>query len=89
MRIRYLLLCLLFLVFCFSIYLFFNVKNKNVQLKKKYDEMSEVVKQNEIDKEIYFEKQEELLELREKNNDKVKKYEEVLEWNQEIKSYLY
>jgi len=87
-RIRYLLLCLLFLVFCFSIYLFFNVKNKNVQLKKKYDEMSEVVKQNEIDKEIYFEKQEELLELREKNNDKVKKYEEVLEWNQEIKSYL-
>lgn len=88
MKIRYLLLCLLVLVFCFSIYLLFDVKNKNVQLKKKYDEMSEIVKQNEIDKEIYFEKEEKLLELKEKNKDKVNKYEEVLEWNQEMKGYL-
>ena len=88
MKIRYLLLCFLFLVFCFSIYLLFDVKNKNIDLKKKYDEMSEIVRQNEIDKEIYFEKEQELDELKEKNSDKVKKYEEVLEWNQEIKSYL-
>jgi hypothetical protein len=64
------------------------LKNKNVSLKKKYDEMSEIVRQNELDKEAYFEKEQELEELKEKNKDKVSKYEEVEQWNQEIKSYL-
>ena len=88
MKIRTTFICLLFIVVCFLSYILIDLKNKNVSLKKKYDEMSEIVRQNELDKEAYFEKEQELEELKEKNKDKVSKYEEVEQWNQEIKSYL-
>ena len=88
MKIRTTFICLLFIVLCFLSYILIDLKNKNVSLKKKYDEMSEIVRQNELDKEAYFEKEQELEELKEKNKDKVSKYEEVEQWNQEIKSYL-
>ena len=50
--------------------------------------MEEIVKKNELDAVIYNEKSEELGELKEKNKDKISKYEEVEKWNQEIKDYL-
>ena len=88
MKIRITFICLLFIVLCFLSYFLIDLKNKNVSLKKKYDEMSEIVRQNELDKEAYFEKEQELEELKEKNKDKISKYEEIEQWNQEIISYL-
>ena len=69
-------------------YFLVDFKNKNINLKKKYNEMEEIVKKNELDAVIYNEKSEELGELKEKNKDKISKYEEVEKWNQEIKDYL-
>ena len=88
MKIKVLIISLLVVILCVIGYFIIDLNVKNVSLKKKYSEMYEIVKQNEIDKEIYFEKEKELNELKEKNKDKIKKYEEVLGWNQEIKGYL-
>lgn len=73
---------------CVMGYFLVDFKNKNINLKKKYNEMEEIVKKNELDAVIYNEKSEELGELKEKNKDKISKYEEVEKWNQEIKDYL-
>jgi len=87
-KIRVLVISLLVVMLCVMGYFLFDLKNKNTDLKKKYNEMEEIVKKNELDKEVYFKKEEELNELKEKNKDKISKYEEVEKWNQEIKDYL-
>lgn len=88
MKIRVLVISLLVVMLCVMGYFLFDLKNKNIDLKKKYNEMEEIIKKNELDKEVYFKKEEELNELKEKNKDKISKYEEVEKWNQEIKGYL-
>lgn len=88
MRIRVLVISLLVIIICFLGYFLFDLKNKNTDLKKRYSEMEEIIKKNESDAGIYNEKTEELSELKEKNKDKISKYEEVEKWNQEIKGYL-
>lgn len=88
MRIRVLIVSLLVFMLCVMGYFLVDFKNKNINLKKKYNEMEEIVKKNELDAVIYNEKSEELGELKEKNKDKISKYEEVEKWNQEIKDYL-
>ncbi len=88
MKIRVLVISLLVVILCVMGYFLFDLKNKNIDLKKKYNEMEEIIKKNELDKEVYFKKEEELNELKEKNKDKISKYEEVEKWNQEIKGYL-
>jgi hypothetical protein len=87
-RIRVLIVSLLVVMLCVMGYFLVDFKNKNINLKKKYNEMEEIVKKNELDAVIYNEKSEELGELKEKNKDKISKYEEVEKWNQEIKDYL-
>ena len=88
MKIKIFIVCLLVVVVCVMGYFLFDLKSKNIDLRKKYNEMEEIIKKNESDAEIYNEKTEELSELKEKNKDKISKYEEVEKWNQEIKSYL-
>ena len=88
MKIRYFILFILVIVLVFAVYLLIDSKSKNVSLMKKYNEINDIVRQNEIDKEVYFSKKEELEHLKEEKKDKVLKYEEVEKWNQEIKQYL-
>jgi len=78
----------LLVVICIMGYFLIILKSKNTDLKKKYNEMEEIVKKNELDGKIYFEKKKELEELKDKNKDKIVKYEEVEKWNQEIEDYL-
>ena len=109
MKIKTFIVCLLAIVVCAMGYFLFDLKNKNTDLKKKYNEMEDIIKKNESDavfckgffyfmrvkenkinreEKIYFEKKKELEELKEKNKDKIVKYEEVEKWNQEIEDYL-
>ncbi len=88
MRSKYLIIGLLVVIICVMGYFLIDLKSKNIDLKNEYSEMEEVVKKNELDEKIYFEKEEKLNELKEKNKDKIVKYEEVEKWNQEIEDYL-
>ncbi len=87
MKSRVLVIVLLVALCCLGCVLFL-VSRKNVTLRKKYNDVQEIIRQNEIDKEIYLNKSRELDELKEKNSDKILKYEEVEKWNQEIMDYL-
>ena len=78
----------LVVVMCIMGYFLVVFKNKNINLKKKYNEMEEIIKKNESDAVIYNEKKKELEELKERNKDKIVKYEEVEKWNQDIEDYL-
>ena len=88
MKIRYFIVFILVIILVFSVYLLVDFKKKNNSLLKKYNEINDIVRQNEIDKEVYASKVHELDELKESKKDKVLKYEEVEKWNQEIKQYL-
>ena len=88
MKIRYFIVFILVIILGFSIYLLFDFKRKNNVLLKRYNEINDIVRQNEIDKEVYASKVQELDELKESKKDMVLKYEEVEKWNQEIKQYL-
>ena len=88
MKIRYFIVFILVIILGFSIYLLIDFKRKNNSFLKKYNEINDIVRQNEIDKEVYASKVHELDELKESKRDKVLKYEEVEKWNQEIKQYL-
>lgn len=88
MKIRYFIVFILVIILGFSIYLLIDFKRKNNSFLKKYNEINDIVRQNEIDKEVYASKVRELDELKESKKDKVLKYEEVEKWNQEIKQYL-
>ena len=88
MKIKGFIICLLVAIFCFLCYFLLDMKGRNLSLNKKYVELSEIVKQNEIDRDFYFEKQDELDKLKEENKDKIIKYEKVEKWNDEIVSYL-
>lgn len=88
MKIKYLFIGLLFVILGVSVYFLVCVFNKNIELNKKYNEVNDSIKQNEIDKELYLSKKKELDELKEENKDKVLKYEEVVGWNEEIVKYL-
>ena len=88
MKIRYFIVFILVIILGFSIYLLIDFKRKNNVLLKRYNEINDIVRQNEIDKEVYASKVQELDELKESKKDKVLKYEEVEKWNQEIKQYL-
>ena len=88
MRIRNFIVIILLVIICFLVYLLACNLVKNVSLKKMYNEVQEIVKQNEIDKEDYINKEKELEQLKEKNKNKILKYEKVEKWNQEIKGYL-
>ena len=88
MKNKVLIISLLVIISCILGYFVFDLKSKNSDLSKEYNEMLDIVKQNELDKETYDQKEHELEELKEKNKDKISKYEEVEKWNQEIKSYL-
>jgi hypothetical protein len=57
-------------------------------LKERYNDVNERVKKNVNDKQVYLEKSKRLSELKEENSGKISKYEEVVEWNEEIKQYL-
>lgn len=50
--------------------------------------VNESIRKSEIDRDLYFKKEKELNELKEKNKDKILKYEEVKKWNEEIIQYL-
>lgn len=88
MKIRYFVVFILVIILGLSIYLLIDFKKKNNSLLKKYNEVSDIVRQNEIDKEVYASKVHELDELKESKRDMVLKYEKVEKWNQEIKQYL-
>lgn len=88
MKIRYFIVFILVIILGFSIYLLIDFKRKNNVLLKRYNEINDIVRQNEIDKEVYASKVQELDELKESKKDMVLKYEEVEKWNQEIKQYL-
>lgn len=88
MKIRYFIVFILVIILGFSVYLLVDFKKKNNSFLKKYNEINDIVRQNEIDKEVYASKVHELDELKESKKDKVLKYEEVEKWNQEIKQYL-
>lgn len=88
MKIRGLIVVLLSAILMILICLLISIRKENFILKNKFFEVEEKVKQNEIDRENYSNKEKELEELKEKNKDKVLKYEEVEKWNQEIKDYL-
>lgn len=88
MKIKGFIICLLVVIFCFLCYFLLDMKGRNLSLNKKYVELSEIVKQNELDRDFYFEKQDELDKLKEENKDKIIKYEKVKKWNDEIASYL-
>lgn len=88
MKIRYFVLFVLVIFLVFSIYLLIDFKRKNDSLKLKYDEINDIIKQNEVDKEVYLSKERELEQLKEEKKDEVLKYEEVEKWNQEIIEYL-
>ena len=88
MKIRYFIVFILVIILGFSIYLLIDFKRKNNVLLKRYNEINGIVSQNEIDKEVYASKVQELDELKESKKDMILKYEEVEKWNQEIKQYL-
>lgn len=88
MKIRYAIVGVLLILLFVSIYMFVGSFNINKELKKKYDESLEIVKQEEINKDNYEKKVNELQNLKEKNKDKISKYDEVVKWNEEIKQYL-
>ena len=81
MKIRYFIVFILVIILGFSIYLLIDFKRKNNSFLKKYNEINDIVRQNEIDKEVYASKVRELDELKESKKDKVLKYEEVEKWN--------
>lgn len=88
MKIKYFIVCFLLVLLGICVYFVVVFKQKNSDLKKEYNSVSEKVKQNEYSKDVYFKKVEELDKLKESNKDKVSKYEEVSKWNEEIKGYL-
>ena len=88
MKIKGLIICLLGVLLFFLGYFLLDMKGRNLSLNKKYVELNEIVKQNEIDRDYYFQKQDELDKLKEENKDKITKYEKVEKWNNEIVSYL-
>ena len=88
MKIRVFIVFVLVVILGFSVYLLIDFKNKNNDLLKRYDEINAIVRQNEIDKDVYFSKMDKLNNLKESKRDQVLKYEEVEKWNQEIKQYL-
>lgn len=88
MKIKGFIICLLVVVLFFLGYFLLDMKGRNLSLNKKYVELNEIVKQNEIDRDYYFQKQDELDKLKEENKDKITKYEKVEKWNNEIVSYL-
>ena len=69
-------------------YLVYDVLTLNQRLKSEISDRSDLIYQNEIDKEAYELKKKELDEIKEKNKDKASKYDEVEAWNQEIIKYL-
>jgi hypothetical protein len=88
MKIKGFIICSFVVVLFFLSYFLLDMKGRNLSLNKKYAELSEIVKQNELDRDFYFEKQDELDKLKEENKDKIIKYEKVKKWNDEIASYL-
>ena len=88
MKIKGFIICLLGVLLFFLGYFLLDMKGRNLSLNKKYVELNEIVKQNEIDRDCYFQKQDELDKLKEENKDKITKYEKVEKWNNEIVSYL-
>ena len=88
MKIKGFIICLLGVLLFFLGYFLLDMKGRNLSLNKKYVELNEIVKQNEIDRDYYFQKQDELDKLKEENKDKITKYEKVEKWNNEIVSYL-
>ena len=88
MKFRYVLVVVLVVFLFNSIHMFVGSVNINKGLRKKYDETIKVAEQNKADKEIYVKKEQELQELKEKNKEKIVKYEEVVKWNEEVKQYL-
>lgn len=69
-------------------YLVFDVIKENDSLKSRISEKSNLIYQNENDKELYESKEKELNDIKEKNKEKSSKYDEVEAWNQEIIKYL-
>ena len=81
-KVIVIILCVFILVMG---YLVFDVIKENDSLKSKISEKSNLIYQNENDKELY---EKELNDIKEKNKEKSSKYDEVEAWNQEIIKYL-
>lgn len=69
-------------------YLVFDVIKENDSLKSRISEKSNLIYQNENDKELFESKEKELNDIKGKNKEKSSKYDEVEAWNQEIIKYL-
>lgn len=69
-------------------YLVLDVIKENDSLKSKISEKSNLIYQNENDKELFESMEKELNDIKEKNKEKSSKYDEVEAWNQEIIKYL-
>ena len=69
-------------------YFTYNVVCDNRHIKDKINVLSESIKTNEQEKNIYESKKKQLDEIKESNKDKSSKYDEVDAWNQEIIKYL-
>lgn len=69
-------------------YFLFDVKSENNNLRNKIIDLELEVQEIENKKEFYVSKQQELDELKQNSQDKLFKYEEVEEWNQEVANYL-
>ena len=88
MKIRSVVVISLFLILSFSLYLLISVKNENKMLRKNYNNIEEQVRQNEIDRDTYYSKVDELEKLKSEKSSQILKYEEVEEWNKGVKQYL-
>lgn len=69
-------------------YLVYDVLSDNQRLRTEISNRSEIILENENDKELYESKQKELKIIKENNKEKASKYDEVNSWNQEIIKYL-
>ena len=82
----------IFLVLAFIVgfmgYFTYNAFCDNLHLKRKISILSDMIMENEKQKDEYLLRKKELDDIREANKDKVSKYDEVEVWNQEIIKYL-
>lgn len=83
-KIASFLIVILLTVLCYLLFLNIN----NIKLYKKNNELITQIKNNETRKKIYTEKEEELKQLKNQNEEKIKEYEVVEKWNKEIEDYL-
>ena len=80
----------LFMIIILGCLIYFNTKEyKNIKvLKKNLDAINVKLDDSNKEKKNYYEKENELNDLKDTNKDKISKLEEIETWNQEVTNYL-